>query len=68
MNRRQVEYEITKLQAKMEALQNYLNVDLEWHDIEGPPIQISNRGWVAVKRKTQVKRKSTKVPYNFGYE
>ena len=58
---------ITYLEKKLIALENYLNVNMELHDIENEPLRSTTEGWVAVKRKGAAKKlKSEKKVV--GYE
>ena len=66
MSKTELNIRITYLEKKVLALQDYLNVDMELHDIENKPLRSTTEGWVAVKREGKVKKvKSKKKEVNF---
>ena len=60
MSKAELIIRITYLEKKVRALEEYLNVDMELHNIEDKPIRSTTEGWVAVKRKGKARKVKSK--------
>ena len=68
MDKTELIIRVTYLEKKLIALENYLNVDMELHNIDNKPLLSTTEGWVAVKRKGKVKKlKSEKKVVGYGW-